>query len=728
MTVHRSAAVSRRSLLQAGAVAGGGFLLGVGLFEGIAQAATSDEIATTGSKLNAFIRILPDDSVTMIMPAVEMGQGAYTSMAMMLAEELDIGLADVVVEHAPPDQKDYGNPALGEQITGGSTTTLAWFLPLRKAGARARFMLVGAAARQWGVEPATLRTEGGTVFHDASGRSTTYGKLADHAASIVPPSEPTLKDPHAYRLIGRSLRRLDTPDKVIGKTVYGIDVRLPGMKIATLASAPILGGTVAHVDQRAALVVPGVRQVVVLDDMVAVVGDHMWAAKKGLEALEIDWNPGPNAALGQNDLWAMLDTASRGPGVTAKSVGDADGHLVGDDVFETDFELPYLAHAALEPLNCTVHVTPGACEIWVGTQVMGKAQTAAAEAAGLDPSQVVVHNHMIGGGFGRRLEVDCVTNAVRIARHVDGPLKVIWTREEDIRQDRFRPLYHMRTRAKVERGRITAWHHRITGPSILARWLPGAFQKGIDADAVDAAVDMPYDFANVQVEFVRHETPVVPTAFWRGVGPNANVFAAECMIDKIAHHHGLDPVAFRRAMIQTKPRARAVLDLAAARSGWGSPLKAPPEGGRVGRGVALLAAFGSFLATVAEVCVADDGSVQVLRVVTAVDVGQIVNPNTLQAQVQGGTVFGLAAVLHGEITVEQGRIQQTNFNDYRVTRIDEMPILEVHFVQNDEAPGGIGEPGTVTVQPAIVNAVFAATGVQLTRMPIDAKKIARGAA
>lgn len=725
MTDSHGPTLTRRSLIQAGALAGGGLMLGIGVFDTPAAAAATG--ATAGRKLNAFIRILPDESVTMIMPAVEMGQGAYTSMAMMLAEELDVDLGGVAVEHAPPDQKDYGNPALGEQITGGSTTTLAWFLPLRMAGAKARFMLIAAAARRWRIDAKHLRTESGKVLDDANGRSATYGSLAASAAMIVPPAEVPLKTSNTFRLIGRSLRRLDTPDKVIGKTVYGIDVALPGMKIATLAAPPVLGGTVAHVDDTQALKVPGVRQVVVLDDMVAVVGDHMWAAKQGLEALEISWNDGPNAALASSDLWTKLDRASRGVGVVAKSVGDADGHLVGDGLYETAFELPYLAHAALEPLNCTVHLRPGACEIWVGTQVMGKAQTAAAKAAGLDPSQVIVHNHMIGGGFGRRLEVDCVTNAVRIARHIAGPVKVIWTREEDIRQDKFRPLYHMRTRAKVEAGKITAWHHRITGPSILARWLPGAFQKGIDPDAVDAAVDTPYDFPNMLVEFIRHETPVVPTAFWRGVGPNANVFAAECMIDKIAHDQGIDPIALRRSMIGTKPRARAVLDLAAAKSDWNTPLAEVAGGGRVGRGIALLAAFGSFIATVAEVVVADDGAVRVTRIVSAVDVGQIVNPNTLQAQVQGGTVFGLAAVLHGEITIEQGRIQQSNFNDYRVTRIDEMPVLECHFVRNSEAPGGIGEPGTVTVQPAIVNAVFAATGVQLTRMPIDAAKLARGA-
>ena len=727
MRAGSAASFSRRTVLRGGALAAGGLILGIGLPAEAKEGRVSDGVITRGAKLNAFIRILPDESVTMIMPAVEMGQGAYTSIAMILAEELDIGIEAVTLEHAPPDQKNYANPALGAQITGGSTTIFAWYLPLRKTGARARQMVMAAAGEAWGVDIAALRTAGGKVLHDASGRSATYGALAGRAASIVPPEDPPLKGAADFKLIGRSLRRLDTPDKVVGKTIYGIDVMLPGMRFATLAAAPVLGGTVAHVEDGEALKVPGVSQIVVLDDMVAVIGEHMWAVKKGLEALQVEWHDGPNATLSQADLWTRLDNASLQSGVVAKAVGDADGKLTGDGVYETVFELPYLAHAALEPLNCTVHVRPGACEIWVGTQVMGMAQAAAAEAAGLDPSQVVVHNHMIGGGFGRRLEIDCVTNAVRIARHVDGPVKIIWSREEDIRQDRFRPLYHTRTRAKVERGEVTAWHHRITGPSILARWLPGAFQKGIDPDAVDGAVGTPYDFANFEVEFVRHETPEVPTAFWRGVGPNANVFAAECMMDRIAHELKVDPVVFRRSMIHSKPRALGVLNLVAARSGWDMPLPVPAGGERVGRGVALLAAFGSFLATVAEVVVADDGAVRLTRVVTAVDVGQIVNPDTLEAQAQGGTVFGIAAVLHGQITIEQGRIQQSNFNDYRVTRIDEMPVLECHFVRNEEAPGGIGEPGTVTVQPAIANAVYAATGVQLRRMPIDRLLLARNA-
>jgi isoquinoline 1-oxidoreductase beta subunit len=718
--------LSRRSLLGAGVAIGGGLLLGIELIGGRPVSA-QDVHAEGGARFNAFVRIARDGIVTMIMPAVEMGQGAYTMMATLIAEELDVDFSQLAVEHAPPDLKDYGNPILIAQVTGGSTSTAAWYLPLRTAGATARAMLVGAAAAGWHVDPASLRTESGVVHHDASGRSLPYGALADRAATIPPPKQPTLKDPKDFRLIGKPLKRLDTPDKVNGKVQYGIDVMLPGMKFATLAACPVFGGKVRHVDDSQAKTVPGVRQIVVLDDLVAVVGDHMWAAKQGLAALAIDWDEGPNAHVTQDDLWAAQEKAAQGPGVTAQQVGDAPGHLKDGAVYEEEFELPYLAHAPMEPMNCTAQFKGGSCEIWVGTQAPGMAQDGAAEALGLKPEQVTINNHLIGGGFGRRLEVDGVIKTARIAQHVDGPVKVVWSREEDIQQEKYRPLYHDRLRARVENGRITAWHHRVTGPAIIARWLPPGFQKGIDPDAVDGAVDQPYDFDNILIEYIRHETPQVPTAFWRGVGPNSNVFSAERFINHIAHQTGVDPVAFRRGMLKKSPRSLVALNLAAEKAGWGEPVAAPAEGGRAGRGIALLAGFGSFLACVADVVVADDGDVRVTRIVCTADVGQQINPNTLEAQVQGGLIFGISAILHGQISIDRGRVQQSNFHDYRVLRIDEMPLIETHLIPSGEKPGGIGEPGTVVVQPAIANAVFDATGVQLKRMPINRALLAKGA-
>ena len=717
---------TRRAFLQNGAALGGGLLIGVSLFNSEASASPANVTAgnnATGVPLNAFVRISHDDRVRLVMPAVEMGQGVYTSNAMLLAEELDVGLDQVITEHAPPDQKHYGNPVLIIQATGGSTTTMAWFTPLRQAGAAARAMLLQAAAVSWGVDPKTLRTDKGVVYHDASRRSISYGKLADRAATVPVPANPPLKDPTTFRLIGKRTRRVDSPQKASGEATYGIDVMLPGMKFATLAASPVIGGKVGRVDDQRARNIPGVHQIVVLDDLVAVVGDHMWAAKQGLEALVIEWEDGANAGLSQESIWRGAEAASQQSGVVAEKSGDAAAQLNTGTTFEATYELPFLAHTTMEPMNCTAHVHDGMCEIWVGTQVPGKVQSGAAEALGIDPARVVVNNHLLGGGFGRRLEADGPIKAVRIAQQVSGPVKIVWTREEDIRQALYRPLYHDRLRARVENGRVVAWHHRVTGPSIMARWLPPAFRNGIDPDGVDGAIKQPYDFPNVLIEFNRHETPV-PVQFWRGVGPNSNIFAAECFLDLIAHKTGADPAVFRRAMLDKSPRLRGVLDLATSKAGWGKP---PPavRGTRPGQGLALLQCFGSFLACIAEVAVADDGDVRVTRVIVAADVGTTVNPDTVEAQIQGGAVFGVATILHSQITIEKGRVQQSNFHDYRLLRIDEMPVIEVYLVPSTEPPGGIGEPGTVVVQPAIANAILAATGVQLTRMPIDRTKIAK---
>jgi isoquinoline 1-oxidoreductase beta subunit len=481
---------------------------------------------------------------------------------------------------------------------------------------------------------------------------------------------------------------------------------------------------VAKVDQSAALAVPGVRQVVVLDDLVAVVGDHMWAALQGMRALVIEWSPGRYAALQQAQMWHELESASEGPGVAAQRDGNALEKLKEGTLFEGTFEFPFLAHAPMEPMNCAVHVHDGICEMWVGTQVPGYAQNAAAKVLGIEPSKVTVNNHMIGGGFGRRLEVDGVAKATRIAQHVAGPVKVVWTREEDIGQQRYRPLYNERLRARLENGKIVAWHHRVTGGSIMARWLPPAFKGGIDVDAVDCAVKPAYEVGDILVEYVRHELPV-EVAFWRGVGPNGSVCSIESFVDDIAHRTKVDPVEFRRGLLGRNPRALAVLNLVAERAGWGTPAPASQFGGRVGRGVALLDGFGSFLACIADVAVSDHGDVRVTRVVVTADCGRVVNPDTLLAQIQGGVVFGISAVLYNQITFAAGRVEQGNFNNYRVLRIDETPVIEAHIVSSTENSGGIGEPGTVVSQPAIVNAVFAATGVRLTRMPIDRKLIAR---
>jgi isoquinoline 1-oxidoreductase subunit beta len=716
-----SSLVTRRQVLSGGAALAGGLLIGVEF-----GPARADEPVPTGARMNAFIHVAPDDRITLTMPAVEMGQGVYTAQAMCIAEELDVGLDQVVAAHAPPDQANYGNAIFVVQATGGSTTVKVWSLPLRRAGATTRMMLLQAAASTWGVDPSTLTTERGVITHKGSGRKLRYGQVASRAATLKVPGDVKLKDPSQFRLIGTPAHRIDTPDKAIGKTVYGIDVIRPGMKIATLKGSPVLGGKVAKVDQSAALTIPGVRQVVVLDDLVAVVADHMWAALQGMRALVIEWAPGQYATLDQAQMWQEMESAAQGPGVTAQKQGDALAKLKDGTVFEATFEFPFLAHAPMEPMNCVVHVHDGTCEIWVGTQVPGYAQNGAAKVLGIDPSKVTVNNHIIGGGFGRRLEVDGVIKATRIAQHVDGPVKVVWTREEDITQQRYRPLYHEHLKARVENGRITAWHHRVTGGSVMAHWLPPAFKGGLDIDAVDGAVDPAYDFGAFLIEYVRHELPIT-VAFWRGVGPNGTIGSAECFLDVIAHQIRVDPVELRRRLLDKSPRPLAVVNAVAQHADWGAPPPASQFGARVGRGFALLSGFWSFLGCIADVAVSDEGDVRVTRVVVVADCGRVVNPDTLAAQIQGGVVFGITAVLYSEISFAGGCVQQTNFNNYRILRIDETPQIETHIIPSTEDSGGIGEPGTVVVQPAVANAVFAATGVRITRMPIDRKLLAKKA-
>jgi isoquinoline 1-oxidoreductase beta subunit len=716
--VNISGEVSRRSLLTAGLA--GGFVLVFHLpVRAFNEPVQPPDITAGKFAPNAFIRIDQSGKTTLVMPQVEMGQGVYTSIPMILAEELDADFSQVALEHAPPSDKLYGNPLFGIQATGNSNSVRAWWKPLRTAGAGARAMLVQAAARQWQVDPASCITANSQVMHKASGRQLSYGALAAAASSEVPPKDVPLKDPRDFVLIGKPLKRLDTPDKVNGRAVYGIDAILPNMKFATLAACPVFGGKVGKVDDSAAVKIPGVQKIVVLDDMVAVVGDHMWAAKKGLDALVVTWDEGPNARLSSDDIWQDLRAASERDGVIAKSRGDiARGFAVGEKV-EESYELPLLAHATMEPVNATVHLKQDSCEIWTGTQVLPRVQSEAAKAAGLPVDKVIANNHLLGGGFGRKLEPDMVVAAVRIAKHVDGPVKVVWTREEDIQHDVYRPVYRDTIAATLSEGKIFGWKYRVSGSSVMARWFPPGFQNGIDIDAVDSAIDMPYDIPNFQVEYVRSEPPAVTTGFWRGVGPNNNVFAIECFMDELAQRAGKDPIDFRRSMLGSQPRFLAALSLAAEKSNWGTPLPA-----RVGRGVCLQPSFASFIATVVEAEVDEYGDVNLRRVTSAVDTGIAVNPDTIVAQLEGGLIFGLTAALYGEITIDRGRVQQSNFNNYRMLRIDQTPRIDVHVMKSGEAPGGIGETGATAGPPALRNAIYAATGVALRRLPIDRAMIA----
>ena len=724
MTVAESnfESVSRRALLTGGLA--GGFLLAFHL--PVRALPVNEPVQpaddTTGRFApNAFIRIDAAGTTTLVMPQVEMGQGVYTSISMILAEELDADFSRVALEHAPPSDKLYGNPMFGIQATGNSNSIRAWWPQLRAAGAGARAMLVQAAARQWQVDLSSCTTANSEVMHKDSGRKLSYGELALAASSEVPPKDVPLKDAKDFVLIGKPLKRLDTPDKVNGKAVYGIDALLPNMKFATLKACPVFGGKVAKVDDSAARKIPGVQKVVVSDDFVAVVGDHMWAAKKGLDALVVDWDEGPNAHVSSADVWRDLRAASEKDGAVAKSVGDIAKGLATGDRLDAAYELPFLAHATMEPVNATVHLKPDSCEIWTGTQIMTRVQSAAAKAAGLPVEKVIVNNHLLGGGFGRKLEPDMVVSAVHIAKEVDGPVKVVWTREEDIQHDVYRPAYRDIISATLSDGRIVGWKYRVSGSSVMARWFPPGFQKGVDIDGVDSAIDMPYDIPNFHVEFMQAEPPAVPTGFWRGVGPNNNVFAIESFMDELAKKAGKDPIDFRRGMLGKNPRLLAALNLAAEKSGWGQPL---PD--RVGRGVCVQPSFASFIATVVEAEIDKLGEVKLRRVTCAVDTGIAVNPDTVRAQLEGGLIFGLTAALYGDITIDKGRIQQSNFNDYRMLRIDQAPKIEVHVIKSGEAPGGIGETGVAAGPPALRNAIYAATGVALRRLPIDRSLIAAG--
>jgi isoquinoline 1-oxidoreductase beta subunit len=713
-------ALSRRGFLKVGA-AGGGLLLSVSLPFARDQA---EAVGVYGFAPNAFIRIDGGGQIDLTIPYVEMGQGTYTSIPMLIAEELEVDLDQVVVKHAPPNDRLYANPLLGLQATGGSTAIRAAWKPMREAGAAARTMLIAAAAKRWTVDPGTCRAQSGEVIHTPTGRKLSYGELAAEAAQTPVPETIALKRPEEFRLIGKPAKRLDAAGKVDGTAVFGIDVQLPGLKVATLAQSPVFGGRVKRVDDRAARAVAGVRKIVRLDDAVAVVADHMGAAKKGLAALAIEWDDGPHASLKTDDIAAELEQATLRPGAVAQTIGDADlAMATAAQKVEATYQVPFLAHATMEPMNCTVHVREDGCEVWVGSQVLARAQAAAAKTAGLPLDKVVVHNHLIGGGFGRRLEVDGVIRAVQIARQVDGPVKVVWTREEDIQHDMYRPFWYDKLSAGLdEKGTPVAWRHRYAGSSILARWLPPAFKNGLDPDSTDGAINLVYALPNMHVEYVRVEPPGVPTAFWRSVGPSHNVFVTESFVDELAAAAKQDPVAYRRALLDATPRAKAVLELAAGKAGWGRPL---PQ--RAGLGVSLQYVFGTYVAQVAEVEVAQDGAVRVRRVVCAVDCGSVVNPDTVRAQIESGIIFGVTAALYGEITLKNGRVEQTNFDTYKMLRINEAPVIEVHIVQNSEPPGGMGEPGTSAIPAAMTNAIFAATGKRLRKLPIDPNALKRSA-
>lgn len=710
--------LSRRHFLKASAALGGGLLISFSL-PVLMRGAQAVEGAA-GFEPNAYVRIDHGGRIYLTIQPVEMGQGTYTSMPALIAEELEVGLDQVSIEHAPADDTRYANPMLGFQVTGGSTSVPANWTPLREAGAAARLLLIAAAAQQWGVEVDSCKAEKGEVLHPASGRRLGYGELVDSAAKLSLPEAIPLKAPKDFKLIGTPAKRTDSPSKVNGTAVFGIDVHPDGMKVAAITICPIVGGTLDEVDPAPAMAVRGVREVIRTDNAVAVIADHMGAARKGVAALQIKWNPGANGQVSSAQMLDDIRKASEQKGAEVRNEGNVEEALQkAAKKIEAVYQVPFLAHACLEPVNCTVHVRKDACDLWLGIQVPTRAKTAAAELTGLPEAAVTVHNHLIGGGFGRRLEIDFVIHAVKIAKQVDYPVKVIWSREEDTRHSTLRPYHYSHLSAGLdEENRPVAWTHKVTGGSILARWAPPAFVNGIDRDAIRDASG-PYAFPNLNVQYVRHEPPTgITPAFWRGVGHTQNAFMVEGFLDELAHIAQVDPFEYRYPLLQDHPRAVKVLQLLRDKSGWNSP---PAEGH--GRGLALTYCFGTYAAQVADVSVTANGEVKVHKVTTVVDCGIAINPDSVVAQVQGGTIFGLTAALFGNITFREGRVEQGNFDTYRMLRINEVPQIETFRVESAESPGGLGEVSTVTIAPAVVNAIFAASGKRLRILPIDPREL-----
>jgi isoquinoline 1-oxidoreductase beta subunit len=687
--------ISRRELVVGGLVVA---------FAGRARARSEGTDATGTSALGGFVRISLHGRISLVMPSVEMGQGIYTAEAALLAEELDVRLDQIEAIAAPPDASLYAQPLFKAQMTGGSTSIRGFWTPLREAGAAARSMLVAAASRTWGVHPDECATKDGMILHASTGRVLGYGDVVELAATLPMSEHPKLKSPGDFKIIGMSQRRIDTPAKVNGSAVYGIDVTVDGMKTAAVVISPVDGGKVKSVDETDARKIPSVIDVLHIDDAVAVVGEHYWAARAGVEALNVDWDLGPNAKLSTASIRAEVAKAA-----------DEGAPLYALKRLTAEYELPFLAHATMEPINTTVHVRPDGCDIWVGTQTPVVAQKHAARITGLPVEKVALHNHLIGGGFGRRLQADTIEQAVRFAKQVSYPLKIIWTREQDIRHDRFRPCYLDRLEAGLDlQGRPLAWTHRTTSGTVRRYFDEGGWPEGkLDKDAVEGAWDCPYAFPAIRVDWIRHDPPV-KLNWWRGVGPTHNVFVVESFLDELAHAAGQDPIAYRRALLADNPRAMAVLNKAADAIDWNRPSKP-----RSGRGVSLHQNFGTYAAAVVEVAVAPSGEISLEKIVAVVDCGIQINPDTIRAQIEGGVLFGLSAALFNRITFSDGRIEQGNFNDYRQLRINETPPIEVHLVESNESPGGLGEVGTVSAAPALGNAIFAATGVRVRRLPID---------
>jgi len=692
------ARVDRREFIKVGTLAGGGLLLAI-----YAPGARGQDSAAAPFQPNAFLRIDPSGEVTITVARSDMGQGVRTALPMIIADELDADWSSVRVRQADAHPDQYGR-----MMTVGSSSVRngAW-LPLRRAGATAREMLVAAAAARWSVSAADLRTEKGRVLHNASGRSATYGELAEAAAALSVPTQPKLKDPSAFKLIGTSPALLDTPDKITGRAKFGIDARVPGMLFATVVHPPVFGSRVKSFDATTAKAVAGVRHVVQIPTGIAVVAEHTWAAFKGAQALVIEYD---NTGFGMSspDIFKSFADLADKPGVEARKVGDAAGTLPKTAKrVQSTYEAPYLAHATMEPMNCTANVQADSVELWAPTQNPQGAQQTAAHITGVPINKVTVHVQLLGCGWGRRSRADFVEDAVQTSKAVGAPVQVLWTREEDMQHDFYRPAAHVRLEGGLDAvGKLTAVSVRVAAQPISGG---GA----VDGPAVASIADTPYTIPNYLVEYCR-ATNAVPVGYWRSVGPSQNTFIFESFIDELAHAAKRDPVEFRRELLANDARMLNVLNLAAERSKWGTPLPA----GRA-RGIAIVDDKGGRVTEVAEVSLTG-GKIRVHKVTLVADCGQIIHSGIVQGQMSGAVVAGLGAALYGEITIERGRVKQTNFRDYPMLRIDEMPEIDVHIVKSSEEPGGVGEPGVPPIAAAVANALFTLTGVRAKRLPLRA--------
>ena len=707
--------MNRRAFLKTGSAAAAGLLVGF-YFHGDVEVLA----ASTGAPvvLNAWIHVGTDDLVTILIDKSEMGQSILTGLAMIAADELDCDWRKVRTEFAPAD-KVYINPRFGIQGTGGSSGTPTSWDPLRKASATARAMLLAAAAQQWGVDPSECDAENSAVVHARTKRSLTYGSLAEAAAKLPIPQNVPLKSPSQYHLIGKPTKRLDTPEKVNGAAQYGIDVRLPGMLYAVVARCPVFGGKVASLDAAKAKLIPGVKDVIQISNGVAVVADNTWTAMQGRRALEVQWDEGPNATLTSAAISKLLADAAMQPGAVARKEGDVQARLSGAATkIEMDYDVPFLAHATMEPMNCTADVRADRCDVWAPTQAQTNAQAVAAKISGLATDAVSVHTTFLGGGFGRRFESDFIGEAAEVSKAMGAPVKLTWSREDDMQHDYYRMVSRARCTAGLDaEGWPVVWMSRVASPSLLARF--GPLKDNFDHRSVESLDSVPYAIPNILVDYQLVNTGV-PIGFWRSVGASQNGFFLESFIDEIATAGKKDPYELRRRLLAKSPRHLAVLDTAAEKAGWSKPLPADRF-----RGIALVSSYDGYVAQVIEISVnRKERALRVHRVVCALDCGRIVNPSSIDAQARSSIVYGLTAALHSAITIDHGRVQQHNFNDYKMLRFDEMPDVDVHIIPSEGPPTGAGEFVVPPVAPALCNAIFAATGKRIRRLPVQPTDLA----